>query len=333
MKLIIFWIIAISKLSATPDWATKINETYLGSNEKTYATFLTDTDNQGSYYEWREIKKLVEYSKQDGSVINSNIISDILYTIDANHNNPNKPPQVKRKIQNQNKDILLAEVLTTFHIPLIPANKPEWISRLEWINGSIMLDKKLTVVSKNILKGLKIPIDLISTEPVKKSILKVHSDPESFYLVIKVETETDYNSYVLHISEEITKQLRNRINLLKEYVFIKSFKTLTEANKFGLEIIKKSQSKNFYGFNPEIWLTDDGKEKKYALLHRPLALPIDPEKIKRLDASTGINSSILKSDHFIEKWIPYDPNTPPPGADETEDDEQAPDDLLKEPIK
>ncbi len=201
------------------------------------------------------------------------------------------------------------------------------------MDGNITLDKKLILVTKNILTGLKIPVDIISKDPMEQSILQVYSDAESIYLMFKVDTETDYNTHVLQISAETTKQLRDRINLLEEYVFIQSFKTFPEANAFGLEQIKNSQAKNFYGLNPEIWLTKEAGVSQYSLLHRPLELPIDPEQVKRLDAAIDINSSIIKSDHFIEKWIPYDSNAKPPAAEEEEDEEHAPEDLLKEPVE
>jgi hypothetical protein len=329
MKLFILWISTLLPLLATPDWANKTNETYLGSNENIYATFVTETDNQGSYYEWHEIKKLNEYSKQDGTIINSTIISDILYTVDANHNNPNTQAKITRSVQMQNKDVLLSTVLTNFYIPLIPAEKPEWISRLSWVDGNITMDKKLILVTKNILATLKIPGEVISKEPMEKSILQVYSDAESIYLLFKVDTETDYNTHLLHISTETTKQIRDRINLLEEYVFIKSFKTFKEANVFGLDLIKDSQAKHYYSLNPEIWLTKVDGVSKYSLLHRPLELPIDPEQVKRLDATTGINSTTIKSDHFVEKWIPYDLNAKPPATDEEEGDEDGADEPLE----
>tara|TARA_B110000879_G_scaffold74608_1_gene104132 strand:- start:2789 stop:3841 length:1053 start_codon:yes stop_codon:yes gene_type:complete len=333
MKLLILWFVSLLPLLATPDWANKTNETFLGSNEKFYATFLTETDNQGSYYEWREIKNLNEYSKLDGTIISSTVIADILYTVDANHDDPNTQAKITRFVQSQNKDVLLSTILTSYHLPLIPAEKPEWINRLSWLNGNIMLDKKLVLVTKDILAGLKIPLEIISKDPMEKSILQVYSDAESIYLVFKIDTETDYNTHVLQISAETTKRLRDRINLLEEYVFIKSFKTSQEANAFGLEQIKNSQAKNFFGLNPEIWLTKVAGVSRYSLLHRPLELPIDPEQVKRLDAAIGINTSIMRSDHFVEKWIPYDSNAKPPAAEDEGDEEGAPEDLLKRPVK
>lgn len=333
MKSLIFWFVSLLPLIATPDWSNKTNETYLGSNEKFYATFLTETDNQGSYYEWHEVKKLNEYSKQDGTIINSTVISDILYSVDANHNNPNTQPKITRSVQKQNKDVLLSNVLTSFHLPLMPADKPEWVNRLSWVKGNIMLDKKLTVVSKNILTGLKIPVNNISGDPLEESILRVYSDAESIYLLFREETETDYNTHILHISEETTKQLRDRINILEEYVFIKSFKTFKKANAFGIELIKQSQTKNFFGLNPEIWLIKKGKETEYALLHRPLELPIAPEHAKRLDAAIGINTSTINSDHFVEKWIPYEETVPSPNLDDVKDGKDEPENLLKDPLE
>lgn len=332
MKSIIFWLASFLSLSATPDWADKRNETFIGSNEKFYATYLTETNNQGSYYEWREIKKLNEYSKQDGSMINSTMVSDILYSIDANHRNPNTQPKITRAIQKQDKNVLLATLLTSYHLPLVPVQKPEWINRLSWKEGNIMLDDKLVIVRKNLLAGLDISEDIATRDPIDQTILQVHSDAESIYLVLKVDTETDYNTHVLHLSEEITKQLRDRTNMLEEYVFIKSFDVFEKANAYGLELIKQSQAKNFYGLNPEIWETNDGNKTEFLLLHRPLELPIDPEHMKRMDAATGINSSIIKSTDFVEKWIPFDPNAKPPIPDEEESIEE-PEDLKVAPIE
>ncbi|MGJ8658163.1 MAG: hypothetical protein ACSHX6_17090 [Akkermansiaceae bacterium] len=331
---LIYWLASCLSLFATPDWADNTNETYLGSNEKFYATFVTETDNQGSYYEWREIKKLNEYSKKDGSVTNSTIITDILYSLDANHNDPNTQPKITKSVQKENKDVLLSTLLTNFHLPLMPAKKPEWVSRLSWQEGNIVLDKQLVLVTKNILDGLKIPVEILSEAPLQDTIMQVHSDAESIYLLIKMDTDTDYNTYVLHLSEEITKQLRDRINLLDEYVFIRSFKTFQEANAFGLEVIKNSQAKHFFSLNPEIWLSNVEKatDSPYLLLHRPLILPIEPTQIKRLDAAIGINTAIIKSTLFIEKWIPFDPNAVPP-APEEEEEEGAPLDLIEEPIE
>jgi hypothetical protein len=236
-------------------------------------------------------------------------------------------------VQSHDKNVLLSTVLTSYHLPLTPADKPEWISRISWANGNIKLDNKLTLISKNILSAHKIPVKSIANGPMEKSILRVYSDAESIYLLIKVDTETDYNTHVLQIPEDITKQLRDRISLLEEYVFIKSFKTLKEANAFGLESIKTSQAKNFFGLNPEIWLTKKGKETQYLLLHRPLEIPIDPDQVKRLDSAIGIKSLAINSDEFVEKWIPYDPNNKLLLSDEEEDDDDAPEDLLKAPLE
>ncbi len=333
MKFVIFWCLSLLPILATPDWANNTNENYLGSNEKFYATFLTETDNQGSHYEWREVKKLNEYSKQDGTVINSTIISDILYSIDANHNNPNTQPKITKFVQSHNKNILLSTVLTNFHLPLTPPEKPDWINRLSWKDGNILLDEKLTLVSKNNLSGLKIPLKLLMKAPLEESIIRVYTDAESIYLLFKVETDSDYNTHVLHISAEITKQLRDRISMLDEYVFLKAFKSLKEANAFGLEIIKSSQAKNFYGLNPEIWLSKKDEVTEYIVLHRPLELPIDQIQIKRLDAAIGLVSSTLKSDHFIEKWIPYDPSLNQAIPDDALKDDLEPEDLLKKPLE
>ena len=333
MKFLFFWFVSLLPILATPDWANKTNENYLGSNEKFYATFLTEIDNQGSYYEWREVKKLNEYSKQDGTIINSTIISDILYSIDANHNNPNTQPKITKFVRSQNKNILLSTVLTSFHLPLTPPEKPDWVNRLSWKDGNIMLDKKLIVVSKNVLSGLKIPLDEVMKEPIENAILRYYSDAESIYLLFKVETDTDYNTHVLHISAETTKQLNDRVTMLDEYLFLKSFKTLEEGNKFGLDLIKSSQAKNFYGLNPEIWLSKKNNVTEYLLLHRPLEVPIDPTQVKRLDAATNLKSSIIKSDHFIEKWIPYDPNANQTLPDGEANEDEEPEDLLKEPLE
>lgn len=320
-KSLIIWIASCLTIIATPDWSDNTNETYVGSNENFYATFLTETNNQGSYYEWRETKKLNEYSKKDGSIINSIVISDILYSKDANHNDPNSPQKITKNVQSKNRDLMLSTIFTDYHLPLMPPEKPEWISRLTWIDGNIVLDGKLILVSKNILTGLKIPVDLLSEVPITDTISQVHSDDNSIYLVIKVETDADFNTHILHLSEDTTKQLRDRINLLPEYVFIKSFKTYDEANAFGLELIKESHLKNFFGFNPQIWLSKvtEKDAMPYSLIHRPLDLPIDPEQIKRLDAVIGINTSTIESELFIEKWIPYDPNMKPPSDNEEEE--------------
>lgn len=319
-KSFFIWILSCASLLATPDWEDNTNETFLGSNDKFYATFLTEKNNQGSYYEWREIKRLNEYSKEDGSIINTTIISDILYSKDANHNDPNTSPKITKSVQKHNKDVFLASLFTEYHLPLLGSEKPEWISRLSWSDGNIVLDQQLTLVSNDTLTGLKIPLEFISEEPVTEIISQVHSDRNSIYLVIQIETDNDDNTHVINLSENITKQLRDRINILDEYVLIKSFKTFQEANTFGLELIEEAQTKNFFGFNPQIWLSrvTEKDAMPYSVLHRPLDLPIDPEQIKRLDAVIGINTSTIKSELFIEKWIPYDPNVKPP-TDEEED--------------
>jgi len=329
------WVTSCLSLFATPDWADNTNETYIGSNEKFYATILTQTDNQGSYYEWRETKKFNEYSKIDGSVIDSITISDILYTIDANHTDPNTQPKVTRNIVSQDKNVMLSTLLTQFRLPLIPAKKPEWIERLSWLNGDIVLDKKLVLVEKGILTSLKIPVEQLSTVELDKTIVQVHSDSDSIYLLVQVETDSDYNSHVIHLGSEISKQLRDRINLLEEYVFIKSFKTFDEANKFGLEIIKGSQAKNFYRLNPEIWLSKvaDANSLPYSLVHRPLDNPTDPEQIKRLDAAIGTSTTTIKSENFIEKWIPYPPRLTDSEEPQSGDENEEPEGLIEEEIR
>ena len=178
---LILWVATCLHLFATPDWADNTNETYIGSNEEFYATILTETNNQGSYYEWREIKKFNEYSKIDGSVIDSITISDILYTIDANHTDPNTQPKVTTNIITQNQNVMLSTLLTRFRLPLIPTKRPEWINRLSWLNGDIVLDKKLVVIEKGTLTGLKIPVEILAAVKLEETIVQVHSDPDSIY--------------------------------------------------------------------------------------------------------------------------------------------------------
>ena len=332
---LILWVATCLHLFATPDWADNTNETYIGSNEEFYATILTETNNQGSYYEWREIKKFNEYSKIDGSIIDSITISDILYTIDANHTDPNTQPKVTTNIVTQDKNVMLSTLLTRFRLALIPAKRPEWINRLSWLNGDMVLDKKLVVIEKGTLTGLKIPVELLAAVELEEIIVQVHSDSDSIYLLLQVETDNNFNSHVIHLGHEISKQLRDRINLLEEYVFIKSFKTFDEANKFGLEIIKGSQAKNFYRLNPEIWLSKvaDANSLPYSLVHRPLDNPTDPEQIKRLDAAIGINTTTIKSGSFIEKWIPYPPRLDDSGDIQSGEEEGLPEGLIEEEIK
>jgi len=329
------WLASCFTLLATPDWADNTNETYIGSNEKSYATFLTETNNQGSYYEWREVKKFNQYSKTDGTIIDTSIVSDIIYSIDANHNNPNTQPKITMSVQMQNRELNLSEITTEYHLPLQPANKPDWIKRLSWMDGNIIMDDKLILVNKEILTGLKIPVDTLSEISIEDIIVQIYTDPDSLYLQISIETDTDDNTYILHLSQEITKQLRNRINLLDEYIFIKSFESLEKANAFGLGLIKNSQAKHFYGLNPEIWLSnvDVGNTTPYLLLHRPLELPINPDQIKRLDTVIGINTLLIKSDNFIEKWIPYAPNSEAIESPDSPADSDEPDELIEKPIK
>jgi len=231
---------------------------------------------------------------------------------------------------------MLSTLLTQFRLPLIPTKKPEWISRLSWLNGDIVLDGKLVVVEKSILTALKIPVEILSQVPLKDTIAQVHSDSDSLYLLLKVETDNDFNTHVIYLGSELSKQLRDRINLLEEYVFIKSFKTFDEANKFGLEIIKGSQAKNFYRLNPEIWRSkvEDANSLPFSLVHCPLDNPTDPEQIKRLDAAIGISTSTIKSEHFIEKWIPYPPRLDAKEDSQPEgDEEDKPSDLIEREIK
>lgn len=329
------WLTSCLSLFATPDWADSINETYIGSNKKFYATILTETDNQGSYYEWRETKKFNEYSKIDGTMIDSITISDILYSVDANHTDPNTQPKVTTEVMNQDKSVMLSTLLTQFRMPLVPTKRPDWIKRLSWLNGDIVLDKKLVVVEKGILTGLKIHVEHLTTAPLDETIAQVHTDSDSLYLLIKVETDNDFNTHVIHLGSEISKQLRDRINLLEEYVFIKSFKTFDEANKYGLAMIKSSQAKNFYRLNPEIWLSKKAEANSlpYSLVHRPLDTPIEPEQIKRLDAAIDIKTTTIKSEKFVEKWIPFPPRLKDSEATQDEDEEEMPEGLIEEKIK
>lgn len=333
--LLTIWLASCLSLIATPDWADSINETYIGSNKKFYATVLTETNNQGSYYEWRETKKFNEYSKIDATLIDSITISDILYTVDANHTDPNTQPIVTTNILNQDKNVILSTLFTQFRMPLVPTKKPEWIKRLSWLNGDIILDNKLVVVEKGTLTGLKIHVEHLTTIPLDDTIAQVHTDSDSFYLLIKVEGDDDYNTHIIHLSSEVSKQLRDRINLLEEYVFIKSFKTFDEANKFGLRMIKSSQAKNFYRLNPEIWLSNEAEANSlpYSLVHRPLDSVIEPEQIKRLDAAIGINTSTIKSENFVEKWIPFPPRLTDSEPNQGIDENEMPEDLIEEKIK
>jgi len=305
------WFISIITCLATPDWNTTTTERFIGSNDLTYASIQTVNDNQASYYSWREIKHLIEYSKKDNSIINNVLISDILYNLDANHNDPNTKPKVTQKIIALNNTIKLSQLFQKYHRPTQPLPRPEWLKRLTWKKTGLYLDDNLLILPNN--------NENVEAHSATDSILEVYNDRTNLILSIQSNDMPDSGNYLFCIPAHTSKIILDWAKKLPKYLLINTFDHKQQANDVALKLNKMSQDKSFYSFNPEIWSTRSKTGKTiYLLVHRPSILPLDPEDITNLERAIEHKVTLYPSDAFIEKWIPFSASN---DSDEEDDDQ------------
>lgn len=295
---LLVWLACIINSLATPDWNSTTSERFIGSNDLAYASIKTTNDNQGSYYSWRETKRLVEYSKLDNSVINIQIISDILYSINPEHIDPNTKPKVTQKEIELDTKVLLSEVIKKYHLPTQPTSRPEWLKKLSWKKQGLYLEDKLLILpSMN---------QEMEDHPAAATILKVHTDRSNIILSIQADETPDSGNYLFCIPAGLSKQINDWAKKLPEYLFIEKFDNKQQANDLALKLNQTSQEKNFFGFNPEIWSTRTKTGKVvYLLVHQPSHQQMTPEDIAVVERAIDHKLTPISSDTLIEKWIPF----------------------------
>ncbi len=309
-------------LTATPDWTENTYEKFLGSNKDRYATIKTVIDNQGSHYSWREIKILTEYSKANNAILNSQTISDIVYNIDATHDDPNTAPTITKKVNETNDTVKLSYITKEYHISALPHQKGAGVERLSWKDNKLVLDEKITVLTKTQLENLEIFLEQVTTKPPKEIVSSVNTDFDCFYLTLNVDLEPEEGTRVVCISSKVSKIIRDRIFIKPSYPLLGDYKTREEANTAALDLIKLCHDKNFFSILPEIWSVKKDNKLSYFLVQHP----IEEDKIKELELISNKSISMTSSDLFIEKWRPYAPQPkleeqpdPEPEEEELED--------------
>ena len=304
-------------LSATPDWSTMSNETFIGSNDQVYALMKTSVDNQGNYYSSRHVKTILEYSKSDNAIINQEIVSDIVYNIDVDHLDPNTPPKVTKVIKAQNKKLLLSTLTIDYDKPAIPTVVPEWTKRLSWENDGIYLDEKLLIISKDDITDKDLPYDKMHEEPIAAAIDRVFHDQHCIYISLKYGEAQNYENSIIRIEASVSKQINDWSTKLTDYLKISEHTTKELANEASLKLIKTCNEKDYYALNLEIWSAESAPGKvHYLVVHRPFDLPMDANKIKTLDSIIKTETKTVKSTDFIQKWIPFTmPEDPPEPTD------------------
>lgn len=321
LRSIILFCIACSWASATPDWNKVTNEEYLGSNEEVYAVMQTITDNQGNYYSSREIKTFFEYSKIDNSIINQELVSDIIYNIDPEHIDPNTPPKVTKVVRSLNKKLLLSILTTNYNKPVITPPIPSWTQRLSWKNEGIYLDEKLLIIPKDEITKKQLPFDAMREQGIIDSIARVHQDNQCLYVSLKFGDSQNYENAIIRISPELSKQINDWSTKLGEYLFISEHKTREEANKASLDLIEIAKNKDYYAMNLEIWsIQKTPTETAFIVVHRPFDVPMDATKINLLNSIIERQTKTIKSTDFIQKWIPFTtPENEPKSGEEEQD--------------
>lgn len=294
-----------SLLRATPDWAETYYENFLGSNDDNYATMKTVIDNQGSHYSWKETKILTEYAKSNNAIINSQTVSDILYNIDASHDDPNTSPKVTKKILESNDTLTLATVTKEYHLEAIPTNKETWVNRLSWDDSDLILDGKQVVLSKKQLENMEVLLDHIQTKKPSELLVAVNHDSDSFYLTMYAGRDVEEGSRVICLPTSVTKVIRDREFIRKTYPLLGEYDSQEDANKAALEVITLCHNKNFFSVLPEIWSVKKDDKLKYIVVQHPLK----DDKIKELEIIFNKTIPVISSDNFIQKWRPYAPLT------------------------
>lgn len=295
-----------SLVIATPDWLSATNEEYMGSNDTFYAVMKTVTDNQGNYYSSREVKSLFEYSKLDNAIINQELVSDIIYNIDAEHVDPSTPPKVTKVIKAKNKKLLLSVLTTDYKKSTIPVPVPAWTNHLKWKDEGLYLYGSLLVLPKNDFADKEIPFEQIKQQPIADSILAVYQDDQCIYFSFKHGDPDNYQNCIIRVSPDASKQINDWSTKLSDYLLLSEHETKEKANATSIKLIEIAKKKEFYAMNLEIWSAQkDAKNIVFYLVHRPFDLPMDEAKIKHLNAVINHETKLIKSNQFLKKWIPF----------------------------
>jgi len=310
MKILIIILISYAYLgllsSATPDWLSTTNEEYLGSNDEVYAVMKTVADNQGNYYSSREVKSLFEYSKNDNAIINQELVSDIVYNIDADHMDPNTPPKVTKVIKAKNTKLLLSALTTDYNKPNVATAIPAWTKRLSWKNDGLYLDANLLVLPESNFTEKEMPFNKMKEKPLLDSLVAVYQDDQCIYFSLKYGDPQSYQNRILRASIEMSKQINDWSTKLSDYLLISEHPTKKAANTASIELIEIAKNKDYYAINLEIWSAQrEPNNVVYYVVHRPFDLPIDIAKIKLLNSIIERETKTIKSNLFLQKWIPY----------------------------
>jgi len=314
-------------VSATPDWEAVTNEEYLGSNDEVYAVMKTVVDNQGNYYSSRETKTLYEYSKTDNTIINQELVSDIVYNVDADHMDPNTPPKVTKVIKVKNNKLLLSVLTTDYRKPIVAAPIPAWTERLSWKNEGLYLDDSLLILAKNDFSSKELSFDEMREKPLKDSLAAVYQDDQCIYFSLKHGDPQSYENRIIRVSIELSKQINDWSTKLSDYLFISEHETKEKANATSIKFIEIAKDKEYYAMNLEIWSVQKEPNKiAFYVVHRPFDLPMDAAKIKLLNSIIEHETKSIKSDLFLQKWIPF---TVPKQLPEEELEEDQPEEEME----
>jgi hypothetical protein len=146
MKSLFVFLCATSVVMATPDREVQEQENYLGSTDDQYAVVRVKSDNMGSHYSVQRTTYLDEYEKSDGKRVKITVLLDVQHHADAEQNDPNTAPGVRKEVVEMNEDLVWGEVLNKYNVRLAGRSRaPRWSDRLSWNSGGVFCDEKLLV--------------------------------------------------------------------------------------------------------------------------------------------------------------------------------------------
>jgi hypothetical protein len=150
-----FFVFCGFRAEATPNCTLKIDEEWVGSNQRGYAILRTEKHNTCSYYSWEEKIFLDEYKKDGelGELEKSTQLSEVIYSIDAEHTDPNTLPEISENVILKNHKILWAEILQKYPYRTLKKWDSQKMERAEIADksGDVRFDENIYIIVGDLL--------------------------------------------------------------------------------------------------------------------------------------------------------------------------------------
>ena len=291
-----FLAVSLSSAMGTPDREVRVEERLLGSNPDGFITLRSEFDNLGSNYSYRTRRFLVEYSKLQanpkyeeslGAEVRSQLLLDTSTSLD-----PDQAGIESEVVNTKDDEVKIADLISRF-----PDQPQRWNDEK---SGIIECDSTAgpSVGRIQIAWGgwIKERFGADRNADLEWTLSEVFEDANCLYLSVTSETS---GQRLVSIPPRKTQQVRDHLAKQPVYLVAGKFKDREEAMTRGRELMKKTQG----NFKSEIWSFGRWKEEmSYVLVDSQSADHIEGNAFETLEAMTGVDFTVISSQHFDERF-------------------------------